>query len=140
MAATTLTDGPVLRRFRKALDTMYGHRLDRVCCSARAREAMRVRIPITMWPCSCATWPTGSRKWIGLPTRAPTFATRLASSFTPCPIARFLPTPLMLGIRSDGIAIADYEIGVGSEVSLERAAEAIAAGKRFVAQMIALTG
>jgi hypothetical protein len=37
-------------------------------------------------------------------------------------------------------AIADYEIGAGSEVSPERAAEAIAAGKRFVAQMIALIG
>jgi uncharacterized protein (UPF0332 family) len=35
-------------------------------------------------------------------------------------------------------AIADYEIGPGSEVSPERAAEAIAASKRFVAQMIAL--
>jgi uncharacterized protein (UPF0332 family) len=36
--------------------------------------------------------------------------------------------------------IADYEIGAGSEVSPERAAEAIAAGKRFVAQMITLIG
>ncbi len=37
-------------------------------------------------------------------------------------------------------AIADYEIGAGSEVSPERAAEAIAGGKRFVAQMIMLIG
>jgi hypothetical protein len=138
MAATTLTDGPVQTFSQGAGHDVWPSSRSGVLFGAR--EAMLVRIPITMWPCSCATWPTGSRKWIGLPTRAPTFVTRLASSFTPCPIARFLPTPLMLGIRSDGIAIADYEIGVGSEVSLERAAEAIAAGKRFVAQMIALTG
>ena len=49
MAATTLTDGhvlrrygPVLRRFRKALDTMYGHRLDRVVLfGSRARGDTR---------------------------------------------------------------------------------------------------
>jgi uncharacterized protein (UPF0332 family) len=35
-------------------------------------------------------------------------------------------------------AIADYEIGPGSEVSPERAAEAIEVAKRFVARMTAL--
>lgn len=35
-------------------------------------------------------------------------------------------------------AIADYETGPGSEVSLESATEAIATGKRFVSRMAAL--
>lgn len=36
-------------------------------------------------------------------------------------------------------AIADYETGPGSEVSAERAAEAVATGKRFVAHFAGLT-
>jgi uncharacterized protein (UPF0332 family) len=35
-------------------------------------------------------------------------------------------------------AIADYETGPGSEISVERATEAVAAGKRFVAQLAEL--
>jgi hypothetical protein len=102
MAATTLTDGhvlrrygPVLRRFRKALDTMYGHRLDRVVLfGSRARGDAR---PDSDYDAAVFLRDMADRfaEWIGLPTWAPTFATRLARSFTPCPIARFPPTPLM---------------------------------------------
>jgi uncharacterized protein len=42
MATTTLTDVPVLIRFRKALDEMYGNRLDRVVLyGSRARGDAR---------------------------------------------------------------------------------------------------
>lgn len=42
MATTTLTDTPALRRFRKALDSMYGSRLDRVVLfGSRARGDAR---------------------------------------------------------------------------------------------------
>jgi uncharacterized protein (UPF0332 family) len=43
-----------------------------------------------------------------------------------------------LGFAYNLKAIADYEIGPGSEVSPELAAEAVATSKRFVAKMVEL--
>jgi hypothetical protein len=85
MARNSISD-PVLMRFRAVLSEMYGDRIDRVVLFAPARAATRVGTPATMSLCSCATWMTGTRRWIGLPTLAPTSATRLARSFTRCPI------------------------------------------------------
>jgi predicted nucleotidyltransferase len=44
------TDEPVLRRCKAALDALYGDEIDRVVLfGSRARGAMRMRNPTTMW-------------------------------------------------------------------------------------------
>jgi hypothetical protein len=50
--AMTASRDLILKRFRTALDEIYGDRLERVVlfCSVRVRGAMRVRIPITTLP------------------------------------------------------------------------------------------
>jgi hypothetical protein len=45
-------DDPILKRFRGALDDIYGTRLERAVRSARVREAMRGTTPITISPFS----------------------------------------------------------------------------------------
>jgi hypothetical protein len=47
-------DDPVLKRFRAALDALYGERIERVVLFG-SRAAMPVRIPITTSRYFCAT-------------------------------------------------------------------------------------
>ncbi len=104
--ATTLTDDPVLARFRKALDVMYGERLERVVLfGSRARGDARREsdYDVAVFLRDLDDWGAELYRLADLsteildetgefvhamPYRAGSYAER---------------TPLMLGLRTDGI-------------------------------------
>ena len=100
-------DDPILKRFRAALDEMYGDRLERVVLFGSRARGHRERIRITTWRCFCGDM-------------ADRFAEmdRLADLSTKIiveedgPFIHAMPyragsygerTPLMLTVRSDGV-------------------------------------
>ncbi len=59
--AAKLASDRILQRIRAAVTENYGDRVARVVLFG-ARAVTRGRIPITMWRCFCAIWPTVSRR------------------------------------------------------------------------------